>query len=302
MLESAAVLEVPAGLDWELLVVDNGSTDDTSAVVSEFAARLPLRCVVEPVPGLSNARNRGVTEARGALILWTDDDVALDRHWLSAYVEAGARFPQAGFFGGNILPFLEEPVTDWFAEYADHPRLAMLMAHRRYQEPPVALTAETLPFGANFAVRGDLQRQRSFDARLGVSPTHSRSGEETNLLHQLMASGAYGMSVPAASVRHYIQSSRQSLAYFRRYFAAQGETWALVRTHPGFAMAPKGTPASRLMLAGVPGWAVRNLVRAGALVKWAELTGNRRVWIENASEYEHLKAAIKFIYKSRKAQ
>jgi glycosyltransferase involved in cell wall biosynthesis len=299
MLASAAELQISPGLNREFIVVDNGSTDDTAAAVAEYMGVLPVRTVVETVPGLSNARNRGVAEARGDLIVWTDDDVALDPHWLQAYADAAERFPEAGFFGGNVLPSLEEPVSPLFVEHFDHPVLAMLMARRQYEGAPTALTAETLPFGANFAVRGNWQRQHSFDPRLGVSPTHSRSGEETNLLHELMAKGARGISVPASSVRHYIQSSRQTVAYIRRYFAAQGETWALVHTHPGFAMAPAGLPGGRLTVAGVPGWAVRNAIRAGIAAQLATITGNEAAWLENVSEYEHLKAAIKFISRNR---
>ena len=77
-------LHVPAGLAWELLVVNNNCTDDTDAVAARHRGHLPLRPVREPTPGLSNARNKGLAEARGELILWTDDDVRVDPGWLAA--------------------------------------------------------------------------------------------------------------------------------------------------------------------------------------------------------------------------
>src|SRR6185295_20067875 len=90
VLASARALTVPPGLAWELIIVDNGSSDDTSEVVDRYGQDLPIRLVREERAGLSIARNRGVAEARGRYICWTDDDVIIDRGWLSAYVSAFA--------------------------------------------------------------------------------------------------------------------------------------------------------------------------------------------------------------------
>src|SRR5579864_5913338 len=103
VLATACALKVPEGLSWELCVVDNGSSDSTPQVVREFSETLPIRYIREDVPGLSNARNRGVDEARGRYICWTDDDVEIDPEWLSAYAEAFRRHPDAAVFGGRIL-------------------------------------------------------------------------------------------------------------------------------------------------------------------------------------------------------
>src|SRR5438270_7390140 len=80
-LEQFTHLEPDKGLDWELIVVDNNSTDDTPNVLAEFVARLPLRALREPAPGKSNAANLAVREARGEYILWTDDDVLVAPDW-----------------------------------------------------------------------------------------------------------------------------------------------------------------------------------------------------------------------------
>jgi glycosyltransferase involved in cell wall biosynthesis len=302
MLDSVAQARIPEGLRWEFIVVDNGSTDATPSVLAEFAKILPLRSLVEPIPGAAYARNRGAADSRGELVLWIDDDVMVDPEWLSAYVEAAKRFPDAGFFAGNVTPVLEEPVSEWFAAHAEHPTLGILMARRRYSQPSSLITKENLPFSVNMGVRGDLQRRHRFDPRLGVSPLHNRTGEETNFLLEIMQAGAEGVSVPSANVRHFITASRQTTDYVRRYFAAHGETWALVRREPGFFLAPQRVPSGRLTLAGVPAWAVRNVLRAGALAKWAELTGNWNAWLDNVSEYEYFKAAVKFLYNNRKFQ
>ena len=83
VLDSACKLIVPPGLTWEFVVVDNGSADGTADVVTRYVDRLPIRCVREETPGLSNARNRGVEAANGEYICWTDDDVVIDPEWLA---------------------------------------------------------------------------------------------------------------------------------------------------------------------------------------------------------------------------
>src|SRR4051812_1329005 len=78
-------LRIPPGLSWELLVVDNNCTDETSAVLARHAKHLPLRALHEPKQGHSHARNRAVAEARGDLLLWTDDDVLAHADWLAEH-------------------------------------------------------------------------------------------------------------------------------------------------------------------------------------------------------------------------
>ncbi len=81
-LDSMRSLAIPRGVTWEIVVVNNNSTDDTAAVLASFAERLPLTCVFEPVPGLSRSRNRGVAASSGDLLLFTDDDVLVEPGWV----------------------------------------------------------------------------------------------------------------------------------------------------------------------------------------------------------------------------
>jgi glycosyltransferase involved in cell wall biosynthesis len=85
----------------EVLIVDNNCTDDTNQIVETFHVRLPVRFVTERRQGLAHARNRAVTEFRGDVLLFTDDDVRLEPGWLAAYQDAIRRFPDADYFGGK---------------------------------------------------------------------------------------------------------------------------------------------------------------------------------------------------------
>ncbi|HEY0164155.1 MAG TPA: glycosyltransferase, partial [Sphingomicrobium sp.] len=225
LLASVAELRVPGGLRWELLIVDNGSGDSVEAIVTKYRSRLPLRLIREPVPGLSNARNRGVAEARGTYICWTDDDTMLSAGWLNAYVGAFQRHPECVVFGGPIRARLEEPAPRWVRASLSRSPLAAAFAHLEIdQEKPIASPREQSPWGANFAIRTAEQRQLRYDPQLGRSPHHARLGEECDLIVRLMDRGATGYWVPDAMVDHCIPLARQTRRQAWAYFTSVGET------------------------------------------------------------------------------
>ena len=225
-LESAARLHVPPGLRWELLVVDNGSSDNTAEVAHGFMGRLPLRLVREDISGLSNARNRAVAEARGRYICWTDDDVIIDENWLVAYARAFERHPEAVLFGGYITPVLQPPTPPWFGRLADQWPLTTVLAKRDFgpDAQPLDLPSGHVPWGANYAIRRAEQSQVLYEPELGVSPRQRRVGEEAEVIYQLIKSGNGGWWVPDAQVRHIVLPHRQTLRFVFEYSAAHGET------------------------------------------------------------------------------
>jgi glycosyltransferase involved in cell wall biosynthesis len=236
VLESAANLRMPKGLRWELIVVDNGSSDNTAEVAASFRDRLPIRVVREDMAGLSNARNRGVDEANGSYICWTDDDLLLDPNWLEAYASAFRRHPEAAIFGGRIIPVLQSPTPNWFRRFADEWPLTTLLAKRDLGDEvcPLSFEKGAVPWGANFAVRTAEQRQARFEPTLGVSPLQRRLGEESEAIFRIMKAGALGWWVPDSKVRHIIPPQRQTWRYVYDYFLSCGETVAYMeRAWPG---------------------------------------------------------------------
>ena len=104
-LEALASQEVPGSLEWEIVVVDNNSRDATAQVTTAFSKTTAtrVRYVFEPQQGLSHARNRGIREARGAIIAFTDDDVLPASDWIAEIAAAIDRWKADGV-GGRILP------------------------------------------------------------------------------------------------------------------------------------------------------------------------------------------------------
>lgn len=228
-LRSMERMRVPDGLDWEVVVVDNGSRDHTRDVLASFQDRLPLTVVKEEAPGLSAARNRALDVATGDYILWTDDDVEVEEGWLVHYREAFLGFPHASVFGGPILPRFEGEPPEWLRRVL--PRVAGAFALRDLGPEPLPLSApRRLPFGANYAIRSAEHSGYQYREDLGRMPDALGLGnEETELISRLLKDGATGHWVPEARVHHWVPKKRQKVAYLRNHMTAEGEYSALHR-------------------------------------------------------------------------
>jgi glycosyltransferase involved in cell wall biosynthesis len=282
-LGSMAAMRRPEGLDWRLIVVDNGSTDGTPEVVAGFADRLPARCIKEPRAGLSHARNAAVAAADGDYLVWTDDDVLVDVGWIGAYAQGFARFPQAAVFTGRIIPRFEEPAVPWFR---DHWRLfAHALAHRDFGDAVREFRqgGAEYPFGANYALRMAEQKAHLYAAELGTAPGRARLGEETMVVERILAAGNSGVYLPDSIVQHCIGHDRQSTAYLEKYYRAAGETQALEYAEPG----------GRLIL-GVPRWLWIRLARRRLRYAIARRTAGPETWIAALKDYAFDRGAFDY--------
>lgn len=218
-LESFAQVSGIRDVPWELLVVDNNSRDATGDVVASLVAEgaLPLRSVFEPRQGLSHARNRGIEEARGDIIAFTDDDVLIDSRWL-VNLQAASRELNAAVIGGRILPEWEAPPPPWLGE-ALHGHLALLdLGNAR-----IRMTRPTL-WGANLAFRADVLRgQGGFDPTLGRIGGKLYGNEEIRLLQRLIDAGEAVYYCPEILVHHCVPARRMRKAYFRKWYFDDGE-------------------------------------------------------------------------------
>ena len=233
----------------EVIVVNNASTDATDSVIK--AARLPvtLRRVLAPHPGLSHARNAGVLAARGTLLLWTDDDVSPSSQWLRAYEQAVQDWPNAAFFGGPVEPVLQGIPPAWLQQSLTLVRHSFAAVDYGPTTFAITRVAQT-PFGANYAIRADVQRHHPYDPTLGRQPQHYwLAGEETNVLGAILATGGHGRWLPDARVQHRIPANRQS----RRTLFAQ-------------AVGGGRTQIRRQQLRGADRVGLRALLRSGASV------------------------------------
>jgi len=232
-----------SAVDWELLLVDNGSTDDTREVAAALVAARPARArvVVEPSPGLSAARNLGVRSARGESIAFLDDDATPAPGWLDAYERALAR-PGVLAAGGPIDPDFAAPPPGWL----DTDFLPYLSAWDRGPEPHRLAYAE-LPRGTNMAFRREaFERCGGFDPRLGRRDRSLRSCEEIELCLRIERAGGEVVYEPGARVRHRVETARLSPRWLLDRFAAQGFSEAIVEwKHFGLAGLRQGLERQR---------------------------------------------------------
>lgn len=220
-LQSLSRMNIPDDVSWELLVVNNNSTDRTPQVLEEYASRLPLRALFEPTPGKSNALNHAIREARGQYLLFTDDDVVINEQWLASYAAAFEDHPEGGFFGGPAVPEFEGEPPAWLEQW--WPQVPQPFAARDLGAQPLVFTEKIVPYGLNMAVRSDIHGQYFYDPAMGPNPHNAVRGEETALIRRMIADGIKGWYVPGAGVRHLIPPERQTVAYLREYFEGDGE-------------------------------------------------------------------------------
>jgi hypothetical protein len=220
-LASLEALLVPEGQPWELVVVDNASRDETPAVLDRMRGRLPIRAVHEPRLGVSAARNSGVRAARGELLLFTDDDVDADRHWLSVHVAAARRWPGALYFAGRIDPRFEGQPARWVVRQQGALSGMLCALDLGAEERP--LGSGEFPFGPNMAVRRRAFEHATFDERVGRRGREQVRGGETSLFLALARHGAWGVWVPEARVCHHVPPEHATLRYFWAYHRGTGQ-------------------------------------------------------------------------------
>jgi len=253
----------------EIIVVDNGSTDDTDAVVARHQqrCRVPLHLVHESMPGKSRAIARAVAAATGDVLAFTDDDVNVGEGWLDAVRDA-MNDPAVALAGGPVKPRWQSTVPEWIRRGRDrHPRLGAPIALLDYGAQSLDLGPRTL-LGANLAVRKDVfVKAGGFPVALGKLRGTLLSGEDHELCRRVQDAGFVARYVPEAAVEHWVPADRARVAYFLRWFYWSGITHAI--------MDGPGTPSSSRTLAGLPLYLIARAATSSARALAALAAGNR---------------------------
>ncbi len=201
--------------DWEAVVVNNCSTDDTADIVKGFIAEHPglhFRLVEEGRQGLSYARNRGIAESRGDYIVFIDDDVELNDGFAAAYYDFFEAHPDAMAAGGRVSPLYETERPEWMSRYTERPIAGTL--DKGIRTKPFG---RGYPTGCNMAFRASVfVRIGLFDTELGRTGSNPLGGEEKEFFGRLRKTGDKVWYVPGAMTRHIIPASKLTDDYFTR--------------------------------------------------------------------------------------
>jgi len=211
---------------FDVLVVDNASSDATPAVVERARASRPdIRYVREPKLGLSHARNRAIAETQSPVIAFLDDDAIAAPLWVERLLHCFTQLsPRPVAVGGPIHPIWEAPRPPWLADSL----LGYITVLERRGSAHLDLSKQLI-FGANMAFdRQALVDIGGFSVALGRVGERLLSGEEMLLLRQLHARGACGYYDEQASVRHHVAASRLSKSWFYRRIYWDGLSTALI--------------------------------------------------------------------------
>jgi len=241
---------------FNLIVVDNNSSDTTKQIIHEYMNRIPLTYLFEPKPGKNCAINHALsTVSLGDIVVFTDDDVDPHPDWLVQIKEVSDRRPEYMVFGGRILPnWPNQKIPGW----AKRPNIQQWgFSVHEYSDHECTYVPPKYPFGANFWVRKKiLMGGRRFNETVGPKPKNRIMGSEKSFLEQLQREGFEVIFTPRATVRHQIRPDQLEVSSILRRAYWHGKS--VSRLH--------GLPRERLYRCCYPIW---KLLRYASLVKWS---------------------------------
>ncbi len=214
-LESVAEQSAPAS-EWECIVINNNSTDDTQERFAEFATAHPeinIRMVTELCQGLSFARNRGIRESEAEYIAIIDDDERISPDFITSYITLFDTTPDAVAAGGPIVAEYPSGRPRWMSHFTERP-----VANTMYFGDKVCIFPNgRIPGGGNMALRRSaVRRYGVFDTSLGYVGESLVGGEESDLFERLRIAEAKYYYVPTAVMYHIIPPEKLTLDYLSR--------------------------------------------------------------------------------------
>ncbi len=218
-MDSVLSADINDGIDLEIVVVDNNSTDATAEVVRNYAdsTDITIRYIIEQKQGLSYARNRGIREAEGNVLAFIDDDVIVAKDWINS-IFSTFQDSAVSCAGGRIYPVWLESRPKWLnQEFHKYLSLLDLGNERiRMDKPGI--------WGANLIFRASLfETYGMFDTALGRTAGKLYGEEEVVVVKRLIDNGAGVYYVPEIVVHHCIGPARMKKSYYRKWYFDTGE-------------------------------------------------------------------------------
>jgi glycosyltransferase involved in cell wall biosynthesis len=263
-----SVLEVDFDpIDFEVIVVDNGSTDTTMDVVAKYISENPkfkIKYIFDDVPGLLTGRHRGAKEAASDILVFIDDDVQVQRNWLASIVKTFEKFPDVHLVGGKCLPLFEKEPPKWlkyfWKEIPNQGKMLVELSLCDFGD----IEKEVNPgwiWGLNFSIR----KKTMYDLggfhpdSIPASYQKFQGDGETGLTDKLFRMGLKAVYNPNALVYHEVPAERMTQNYFdkRNFYQGVCNSYTDIRRRKGmnysiinqiFARFVKG-PAGKLLRA-----------------------------------------------------
>ena len=252
-LESLARQTLSPGL-FEILVVNNNSSDNTPEVVAGFAGshpQLQVRMVTETSQGISYARNCGIASSVGQYIVFIDDDEEAN--------------PGLDAAGGAVVPVYEAPLPAWYSYYIEK----MITGAFDLGDRMVPFRGKRYPGVGNSGFRRRLfDRFGNFNTALGRSGANPMGGEEKDFFMRVRAQGIRYYYVPGAEIYHITPASKLTRAYFERLTRMIGVSERVRTRSEGGVSFPKRLLAEAVKWGGACVFAFGYLCRLQPLKGW----------------------------------
>ena len=224
VLSSLAHGTFPAHL-FEIVLVDNNCTDGTHAEVDRFCADNPsvtLRYFVETNQGLSHARNRGIKESKGDILVYVDDDATVNTEYLATYADWFEKHPETDAAGGPIIPHYEtgsEP--RWMTYFIKR----LLTGYLYFGNKPGPFPGDNYPGGGNAAYRSRVfEKVGLYNVELGRNGDSLGGGEEKDIFDKMKREGMQFVYLPQAILYHSIPGYKLEADYFNRLTTGIGQS------------------------------------------------------------------------------
>jgi glucosyl-dolichyl phosphate glucuronosyltransferase len=216
-LECLAAQTLPV-TEWDVIIVDNNCTDNTAQIVKDFIEahpHLPFRYYFEATKGVGYARNRGMVESDGEIVVYIDDDVEVKPDYLQTIYDFLKSHPQAAGMGGRTLPkFSEGPPPPWYNKYM----VGITGTIDRGLKVRKFGGFAKYPCGCNMAYRRDLLLKTG-----GFNPEIMARADDKYVYEQVAKLNDEVWYVPDAFSLHNIDAARLTDANFERLYTRSGK-------------------------------------------------------------------------------
>jgi glycosyltransferase involved in cell wall biosynthesis len=221
LLDSIAASSSNKGIRYEIVVVNNNSPDNTSELCRQFIENnqnMAIRYVLESRQGIAIARNRGISEAKGDIIVFVDDDEIVDRGWLTAIVKPFFE-KNADCVGGRIhLRFTDEqPRPKWLTD-----ELEGFVGKLDHGERTLQVTDRSTPLWS-----GNIAMSKDIFADIGLFDVNLKRGSDADMFQRVLNSGSRIFYEPEARVWHVLDEQRLRKNWFRFLHFTAGKQQAL---------------------------------------------------------------------------
>lgn len=215
-------LQILSKDQFEVIVVNNNSTDDTEQICQQYIASHPGLSLIylnESKQGASFARNTGASLARSPLLCFMDDDAIADADYLQRIITFFEEHPNAGGLGGRIIPRYIPEEPKWMSHF-----VSSLVGHFHYSESVTEFAAQKYPLESNMIIRKlDFDQIKGFNTSLpGVMGTLRIGGEGKDFFFRLKELGRTIYYDPNIRVQHVVETSKLTKEYLYRVASGIG--------------------------------------------------------------------------------